>query len=414
MTSWWSTTSPVRTARGRCPRWGSSSRRTPARWARHCSRSTPTPGRHGGSAAAQHDGRDHHRPGASCAPSSTACAAAGSPPRSRRPCSGSAGWRRRSADAGGEVAGAIGLVVPTGGLAAGAAGGRRAAHDRARHLPRARRAGLAATRARIATAIGDGLTVAPPAVPPPAPVASRLGIGLAALGRPAYLTSGRHCRPRRAPHGGRPPRAYLGDARRRVRGRYPIRRRCPLVRVRGGVPRRLAGRPTERRRPGRRVEVGLPIRRRLAARRRGARGEGPLAGGVHHPARADPGPAGRPTRRLPRAFSRRRRPACSTTRRSAAHWPPCAPVAYEWACRPPDRAARHGSTRAGGPRGRRAAVHLVPVDVEPARALGGSRARGRSGDGSPGDRERGGGQRPAGTRWRRTAARRPAGSVPGR
>ena len=45
---------------------------------------------------AQHDRRDDHRPGDAVAHSSTSCAAPGSPPRSRRPCSASAAWRPRS------------------------------------------------------------------------------------------------------------------------------------------------------------------------------------------------------------------------------------------------------------------------------------------------------------------------------
>ncbi len=48
-------------------------------------------------ARSEHDRRDDHRSRAAAQPSWRACGAAGSPPRSRRPCSASAAWRRRSA-----------------------------------------------------------------------------------------------------------------------------------------------------------------------------------------------------------------------------------------------------------------------------------------------------------------------------
>jgi hypothetical protein len=48
--------------------------------------------------------------------------------------------------------------------------------------------------------------------------------------------------------------------------------------------------------------MGLPVRRRMAARRRGARGEGPFACRVRRPVRADPCAAGRAAELLPRAL----------------------------------------------------------------------------------------------------------------
>src|ERR1700722_1248261 len=85
---------------------------------------------------------------------------------------------------------------------------------------------------------------------PDGPAVSRMGLGLAALGRPAYITGGRAA--------DLPDRSVAG-----LRARDPVRRRRPLVRQGGGVPGRLAGRARPSR-PGRRLEMGLPLYRGLA------------------------------------------------------------------------------------------------------------------------------------------------------
>ena len=118
-----------------------------------------------------------------------------------------------------------------------------------------------------------------------------VGLGLAALGRPAYIDLGRD--------------ADLGADR----GVEALERRChevldaasthgrplpgrgPLLRPGRGVPGLLAGRP--RARPGRgdgRLQVGLHLRRRLADGRRDPRGQGPLAGRADPPGGRDAGP----------------------------------------------------------------------------------------------------------------------------
>ena len=106
------------------------------------------------------------------------------------------------------------------------------------------------------------------------PSRDRLGLGLAALGRPAYINGGRV----RDVGGERTVEAMRTRAargsRRGVRGRYPLRRRRPLVRPRRGVPRRVArGAAGGHRRAGR-VEVGLPVRRGVANGCRRPRGQG--------------------------------------------------------------------------------------------------------------------------------------------
>ena len=105
---------------------------------------------------------------------------------------------------------------------------------------------------------------------------SPIGLGLAALGRPGYINLG-HAGDVGdtdvAGHGAPRPRG----ARRGLRGRRALLRRGALLRARRGLPGLVARtpRPLAQRRDGR-LEVGLHLHRRLAGRRRRARGQGPL------------------------------------------------------------------------------------------------------------------------------------------
>ena len=115
---------------------------------------------------------------------------------------------------------------------------------------------------------------------------TEIGLGLAALGRPAYINLG-HAEdlgPDRSPEALRAQtHAVLDHAY--ARGRALLRRRA-LVRAGRGVPRQLAGRPRARRRV-RRLQVGLHVHGELADRRRGARGQGPRRRDAAAPAGGD-------------------------------------------------------------------------------------------------------------------------------
>ena len=234
---------------------------------------------------------------------------------------------------------------------------------------------------------------------------ARLGLGLAALGRPGYINLGHAADVGDTAVEAMERHAHDG-ARRGLRGRRALLRRGALLRARRGLPGLVARtpRPLARRRHGR-LEVGLHLHRRLACRRRRARGQGPLGEHAAPPARRD----ARAPRRAPRALPdplgharerRPRRPGGARGARAAARGGR------------PRRLHRHGPAPGGDdrarPRGRR--LRRRAGDLEPARALGHRRARRRARGRARRDRQGGPGQRAAdGARRRRgPAARRRA------
>ncbi len=125
---------------------------------------------------------------------------------------------------------------------------------------------------------------------------SRIGLGLAAVGRPGYINLGRDrdLPAERTVEALRERSHQLLDAAYAARG--PVLRRRPLVRAGRGVPGRLA-----RRAPGRggRQQVGLHVHGRLAGRRRRARAQGPQRRHVRTADRRDAFAARRPARPVP-------------------------------------------------------------------------------------------------------------------
>ena len=120
------------------------------------------------------------------------------------------------------------------------------------------------------------------------PVVSRIGLGLAALGRPAYITSGREeDLPDRSVTGMRTRTFSMLDAAYAAGVRY-----VDAARSYGRAEEFLAGWLAERGRAD--VIVGskwLPLYRWLAAGRSSPGGQGTFAGHVHDSAGANPGPA---------------------------------------------------------------------------------------------------------------------------
>ena len=150
----------------------------------------------------------------------------------------------------------------------------------------------AASAATVITTLGNsGLPV------------TRIGLGLAALGRPAYINLG-HASRRGGRYGGRGAGApHPRRARRRLRRRRALLRRRPLLWQGRGVPVQLAraAGARARRRHGR-IQVGLPLHRRLAHGCRGARGQGPHRSDAAPPAGRDARAAGRPPAPVPDPF----------------------------------------------------------------------------------------------------------------
>ena len=136
-----------------------------------------------------------------------------------------------------------------------------------------------------------------------------LGLGLAALGRPAYITT------RRALDLGGD-RTFVSDAgartphaRRGMGTRHPLHRCGALVRSRRGVPRVVARcAPRAPRRAHDRVEVGIRVRRRMAHGRRGARTQGALARHARSAVARDARRARRRTRPVPDPLAHARQP----------------------------------------------------------------------------------------------------------
>ena len=95
---------------------------------------------------------------------------------------------------------------------------------------------------------------------------ARLGLGLAALGRPGYLNVGHGAELGADRQRGGAPGAHLRGARFRLRGRDPRLRRRPLLRAR---PRSSSASGCARatRRRDRQLQVGLRLHRRLGGRR---------------------------------------------------------------------------------------------------------------------------------------------------
>src|SRR5215472_8484237 len=121
------------------------------------------------------------------------------------------------------------------------------------------------------------------------PVVSRIGLGLAALGRPAYITSGREQDlPDRSVAGLRTRTFSMLDAAYAAGVRY-----VDAARSYGRVEEFLAGWLAGRGHPGvvAGSKRGVPLYRWLAAGCPVAGGQGAFAGHVHDPAGADPGAA---------------------------------------------------------------------------------------------------------------------------
>ena len=222
---------------------------------------------------------------------------------------------------------------------------------------------------------------------------SRLGLGLAAIGRPAYITAGRS-----ADLGERrtieaTPSALPAAAGPGLRDGRALLRRGPVVRPGGGVPRGSGGGRARRR--GRRIQVGLPLRGRLARRRRRPRDQGPLARGLHAPARRDPGPARRPARRSTTCIRPPSTPACWTTPSCTRPSRPSATPGCGSGCRRPARS--RGRPSAGRWASRSAASRCSPRSghVERPRDVRRHGAGRRGGRRVLGDRQGGGRQRAA-------------------
>src|ERR1700677_5102609 len=129
---------------------------------------------------------------------------------------------------------------------------------------------------------GSGIGMPTAALGAGGPVVSRVGLGLAALGRPAYITSGREeDLPDRSVAGMRTRTFSMLDAAYAAGVRY-----ADAARSYGRAEEFLAGRA---RPPGRdrRIQVGVPLHGVLAARRSCAGGQGAFAGHVHDPAGAE-------------------------------------------------------------------------------------------------------------------------------
>ena len=228
-------------------------------------------------------------------------------------------------------------------------------------------------------------------------VMARLGLGLAALGRPGYLNIG---------HG-----AELGEDRSvaTLRARTfevldfayaagdPRLRRRPLLRPRRGVPRGLVAHPQPPRGDGE-LQVGLRLHRRLGGRARPARGQAPRSRDLPPSAGRDAREPGGVARALPD-------PLGDAGERRAAQRRAADGAAGD---RPAARRLRVGRL-AGRDDRRRAgdrALRRRPGDLEPARASGRRGARARFGRRPEGDGQGGAGQRAArGGRRRRARCR---------
>ena len=135
------------------------------------------------------------------------------------------------------------------------------------------------------------------------PLVSRIGLGLAAIGRPAYITTNRA-----ADLGGDRSVDTLREldvaaARRRPRVRRALHRRRAFVRVSRSVSQRMAREQERCRRRGRGLQVGIHLRRRLGHGRSGAGGEGSLAGHLRASVRRDACAARRSPLPLPGALA---------------------------------------------------------------------------------------------------------------
>ena len=116
---------------------------------------------------------------------------------------------------------------------------------------------------------------------------ARLGLGLAALGRPGYLNVGHGARAGRRPLGRRAARAHPRGARRRLRGRASATSTPPAP---TGAARSSSASGCARAQPGGvhdQLQVGLRLHRRLGGRRRPAGGQAPRRRDVPAPARRD-------------------------------------------------------------------------------------------------------------------------------
>ena len=121
-------------------------------------------------------------------------------------------------------------------------------------------------------------------------------------------------------------------------GGHPLFRRGALLRPGRGVPGELAraARLRPRRRHGR-LEVGLHVHRRLARRRRGQRGQGPVRSDARAPAGRVAGAPGKPSPAYTRSTRPRSTAGCSTTRRSWRSSRSSAPTAWRSGSRRPGR-----------------------------------------------------------------------------
>ena len=201
---------------------------------------------------------------------------------------------------------------------------------------------------------------------------SPLGLGLAALGRPGLHQPRPRRRPRRRPTSRRwsatPTRCSTPPTTGGVRYFDAARSYGRAEEFLALVARRRGARA--RRRHGR-LEVGLHLHRRLAGRRRRARGQGPLGRARCAASSARRARCSASTSRSTRSTRPRSRAACSRTRRCSRSSRACARRAS--AIGLTATGPRQAETIERAARGRR--LRRRAGDLEPARALGRRRAR---------------------------------------